>query len=105
MSLNYSEHIFVSRDVYKKLLHQYKVSLVMKKPAFCIFENKDADQLRGYLISAFVFATWIVQPLFYLDSKFQASSHLLFVYSLVCVRAKPPKTCFLTTRLKQFKAR
>ena len=25
-----------------------------------ICENKDADQLRGNLISAFVFATWIV---------------------------------------------
>ena len=24
-----------------------KVSLVMRKPAFCICENKDADQLRG----------------------------------------------------------
>ena len=23
------------------------VSLVMRKPAFCICENKDADQLRG----------------------------------------------------------
>ena len=25
-----------------------KMSLVMRKPAFCICENKDADQLRGY---------------------------------------------------------
>ena len=24
-----------------------KMSLVMRKPAFCICENKDADQLRG----------------------------------------------------------
>ena len=24
-----------------------KMSLVMRKPAFCIYENKDADQLRG----------------------------------------------------------
>ena len=23
------------------------MSLVMRKPAFCIYENKDADQLRG----------------------------------------------------------
>ena len=27
--------------------HMYHVSLVMRKPAFCICENKDADQLRG----------------------------------------------------------
>ena len=35
------------------------------------------------LISTFVFATWIVQFLFYLNQKFQASSHLLGLYSLV----------------------
>ena len=37
------------------------------------------------LISAFIFTTWIVQSLFYLNPKFQASSILLWVYSLVCV--------------------
>ena len=47
-------------------------SLVMRKPAFCICENKDTDQL---LISAFVFATRIVQSLYYLGPKFLASSH------------------------------
>ena len=25
----------------------FKMSLVMRKPAFCLCENKDADQLRG----------------------------------------------------------
>ena len=24
------------------------MSRVVRKPAFCIYENKDADQLRGY---------------------------------------------------------
>ena len=57
----------------------------MKKPDFCICENKDADQLRSKLISAFVFATRIVQFLFYLNMKVQASSHLLSLCSLVCV--------------------
>ena len=39
------------------------------------------------LISAFVFATWIVQSLYFLNPKFQASSHLvwLWLHSLVCV--------------------
>ena len=37
------------------------------------------------LISAFVFATRIVQFLFYLNPKFQVSSHLLWLYSPVCV--------------------
>ena len=31
----------------------YNMSRVVRKPAFCICENKDADQLRG----AFVFTT------------------------------------------------
>ena len=37
------------------------------------------------LISAFVFAIRIVQFLYYLNPKFQASSHLLWPYSPVCV--------------------
>ena len=65
-----------------------KMSLFVRKPAYCICDNKDADQLRGNCEAdqRLVFATWIVQSLFYLSSKFQASSHLQWVYSLVCVR-------------------
>ena len=37
------------------------------------------------LISAFVFAVRIEQPLYFLNPKFQASSHLLWLYSPVCV--------------------
>ena len=39
----------------------------MGKPAFCICENKDADQLRGTtkLISTFVFDTRIVQSFYF----------------------------------------
>ena len=36
------------------------ISRVMRKPAFCLCENKGADQLRS-MISAFVFATQIVK--------------------------------------------
>ena len=58
----------------------------MRKPAFCICENKVADQrlLTAKLISAFVFATRIVQSLYFLYTKFQATSHLLYLNSLVC---------------------
>ena len=57
------------------------MSLVVRKSAFCICENKDADQLRStaQLISTFVFAIRIVQSLYYLSPKFQASSHLLWL--------------------------
>ena len=53
------------------------------------------------LITAFVFPTWIAQYLFYLNPKFQASDHPLWLYSPVCVGPgqKPRKTDFLTTRL------
>ena len=37
------------------------------------------------LISAFVFATRIAQSLYFLNPKFQASSHFLWLYSLVFV--------------------
>ena len=59
----------------------------MGKPTICICENKDADQLRGNSEAdhAFVFATWIVHFLFFLNPKFQASSLLLCLYRLVCV--------------------
>ena len=59
----------------------------MRKPAFCICENKVADQCAVivHLISAFAFAIRIVQSLYYLNPKFQTSSHLLWLYSLVCV--------------------
>ena len=59
----------------------------MGKPTICIGENKDADQLRGTakLISAFVFATRIVQFLFHLNPKFQVSSLLLCLYRPVCI--------------------
>ena len=59
------------------------MSRVVRKPDFCICENKDADTAK--LISAFVFATQKVQFLYFLNTKFQASSHLVWLYSLVCV--------------------
>ena len=48
------------------------------------------------LISAFVFATRIVQSLYFLNPKFQAPSYLLLLCSLVCVRPgrKPRRPVF-----------
>ena len=56
----------------------------MRKPTMSICENKGADLLRSYrlclvttkLISAFVFATQIIQSLFFVNPKFQVSSLL-----------------------------
>ena len=64
------------------------MSLVMRKPAFCICKNKDNQKL----ISAFIFATRIVQSLFFLNPKFQASRHILWLCSPVCVApARKPR--------------
>ena len=49
--------------------HKCDFSRVVRKPAFCICESKDVDQ----------------QFLVYLNTKFQASSHLLSLYSLIVV--------------------
>ena len=44
------------------------MSRVMRKPDFCICENKDADQLRGNREAdhAFVFTTLTLQSLYFL---------------------------------------
>ena len=57
---------------------------------------RSASRLPAKLISAFVFATQIVQSLYFLNPKFQASSHLLWQYSPVCVRPgrKPRRAVF-----------
>ena len=63
------------------------MSRLMGKPTICISENKDADQLRGNREAdqRLCFASRIVQFLFYLNLKFQASSSFLRLYRPVCV--------------------
>ena len=53
-------------------------------------------QRRRSALRAFVFATRIVHSLYYLNPKFQASKHLLWLYSPVCVGPgrKPRRTVF-----------
>ena len=60
----------------------------MRKPTICICENKDADQLCGnreadqHLHFRYIDSTISLLS----KSEIQASSHLLWLYSLVCVR-------------------
>ena len=72
------------------------MSQVMRKPAFCLCENKDSDQLHvnragdqggnhaadRRLCFRYIDSTI---PLLPIKSKFQASNHLLLLYSPVCV--------------------
>ena len=76
----------------------FNMSCVMRKPAFCICENKDADQLRfnreadQRLCFRYTDSTILLLP----KSEFQASSHLLLLYSPVCVGPgqKPQRPVF-----------
>ena len=52
----------------------------MEKPTYCICENKDADQLRGNREAdqrlCFRYLDSTIQYLYFLNTIFQASSHL-----------------------------
>ena len=88
-----------------ELLHPAeKVSRVMRKPAFCICENKDADQLRGdgeadqRLCFRYMDSTKPLLPKTEICSLYASS-----VIAQPCLRrtwSETPKTVFLTTRLK-----
>ena len=54
--------------------------------AYAKTKTQISFEVTAKLISAFVFATLIVQSLYFLNPKFQASSHLLWLYRPVCVR-------------------
>ena len=59
----------------------------MRTAAFCICKKKPqiSCAVTAQLISAFVFSIRIVKILYYLNQKSQASSHLLWLYSPICV--------------------
>ena len=71
------------------------MSLVMRKPAFCICENKDADQLRGdreadqRLCFRYMDSTISLLP----------KSEISIQPGLCRTRSETSKTGFLTTRL------
>ena len=67
--------------------HLAHLSCLMGKPTICICENKGTDQLcaNREADQCFVFATRIVQSLYFLNTKFHVSSCLLLLCSPVCV--------------------
>ena len=85
MFYNISDHIilfrilsYLSKEIYVKQIlildiFDYAYEPRHEKPTFDIYKNKDTNQLRGNC--AFVFTTWIEQYLYFLNPKFQVSSH------------------------------
>ena len=63
------------------------MSLIVGKQDFSICENKDTDQLRGNREAdqRLCFCSLIAQYLYFLIPKFQVSSRIQWLYSLVCV--------------------
>ena len=88
-----SSNIQIMSDIMSLFEPRYEktVFLHMRKQ-----RRRSASRLPAKLISAFVFATRIVQSLYFLSTKFQASSHLLWLYSPVCVGSgrKPRRPVF-----------
>ena len=81
----------------------FYLSRVVRKPAFCICENKEADQLRGnreadqHLCFPYTDSTISLLPKYEISSL-QPSS--VDVQPGLCgTWSKTPKTRFLTTRL------
>ena len=67
--------------------------------------RRSASRLTAKLISAFVFATRIVQFLFYLNPKFQASSSFLRLYRSVCVGPVRKPHCWFSHEAAQMISR
>ena len=78
------------------------MSRILRKRLFAYAKTKTqiSFAVTAKLISAFVFAIRIVQFLFYINTKFQASSHLLSLCSLVCVGpGRKPQRPVLSERI------
>ena len=56
------------------------------------------------LISAFVFATRIVQFLYFLNPKFPVFNHLLYLYSPLCLRPVQKPHCWFSQEAAQIMA-
>ena len=68
----------------------------MRKPTFCICENKDADQLRGNREADQHLCFHYIDSTIPLLSKFEISSHLQKLYSLVCVGPGRKPECWFS---------
>ena len=65
---------------------QYMTHVIRKSDfAYAKTKTQISCAVTAQLISAFVIASQIVQSLYLLNPMFQASSHLLWLYSPICV--------------------
>ena len=99
----YGTNVDIVNTVHLNFFKKQYMSRVMRKPAFCIFENKDADQLRGNCTADQRLCFCYMDSTIPLFPKSEISSLLLssVVVSPVCVGPgrKPRRPGPLTTRL------
>ena len=80
------------------------MSLVMRKPGFCICENKDADQLRGDREAdqrlCFRYTDSTIPLLLKSEISSLSPSSVVVQPGLCQTWSETPKTGFLRTRLK-----
>ena len=73
------------------------MSRIMRKPTLCVKTKTQISFVAtANPISALFFATRIVHFLFFLNPKSQASSHLLWLYSLICVGPVQKPHCWFS---------
>ena len=76
-----------------------------KQSAYAKTKTQISFAVTAKLISAFVCALWIVQLLYFLNPKFQASSQLLCLYSSVCVEPVWKPHCWFSHEAAHFLSR
>ena len=97
---------FFTSPTFDNVDMHYNLSLVMRKPAFCTCENKDADQLRGNreadqrLCFRYIASTILLLPKYEISSFWISS--MAAQPGLCETWSESPKTGFLTTRLILF---
>ena len=90
--------------VYRDILNQYIYNLILYRVGLMKTKAQISFAVTAKLISAFVFATRIVQFLLYLTPKFQASSLLLCLYRSVCVGPVRKPHCWFSHEAAQLYA-
>ena len=78
-------YIYKKKQQQKKQYYIGAASGETRLFAYAKTKTQISFAVTAKLIGAFVFATRIVQSLYFLNPKFQVSSHFLWLYSPVCV--------------------
>ena len=93
---------YLQEQAKKVSIAKDRMSRIMRKPAFCICENKGTDQLCDNRTADQLLCFCYIDSAFLLlsESEIQASNHLLWSYSPVCVRSdqKPRRQVFSQCR-------